>query len=72
MKIKRYQLITFMLVAYGLFMTLYFGLDLLHSGHAVRFWVTFGAECIVVILAYFALRRRDRLREERKKNHPDS
>lgn len=66
MKIKRYQIITFLLAAYACFMTFYFGLDLLKSGQAARFWITLVAECIVIVLAYFALRRRDRLRQQRK------
>ena len=72
MKVQKYQVVTFMLVAYGLFMTLFFGLDLLKSGQALRFWLTLGAEIIVVTLAFFALRKRDRLRKERKKDLQDS
>lgn len=70
-KIKKYQLITLLLAAYALFMTFYFGLDLLHEGQTVRFWVTLGAETIVIILAYFALRRRDYYRELKKKAEKD-
>lgn len=63
MKIKRYQIITFMLAAYAIFMTLYFGLDLLKEGHALRFWLTLSAEIIVITLAFFFLRRRDAIRK---------
>ena len=72
MKIKKYQLVTFLLALYAIFMTLYFGLDLLKSGNIARFWITLGAEIIVIILAFFALRKRDRLREQRKNNPPYS
>ena len=72
MKFQRYQVITFLLAAYGLFMTLFFGLDLLKSGQALRFWVTWGAEILVVTLAFFALRKRDRLRKEREKDLQNS
>ena len=52
-------------------MTFYFGIDLIHNGQAVRFWITAGAEIIVIILAYFALKKRDFLREKRKKENSD-
>lgn len=71
MKIKKYQLITFLLAAYALFMTLYFGLDLLKEGQSLRFWITLSGETIVIILAYFALRRRDLYRQQRKKGLND-
>ncbi len=63
MKLKRYKVVTFLLAAYALFMTLYFGLDLLKSGHALRFWLTIAGETICLILTFFALRRRDRLKK---------
>ncbi len=62
MKVKRYRLITSLLIIYALFMTLYFGIDLLKSGHALRFWLTVGGETLCIVLTFFALRRRDRLR----------
>ena len=65
MKIKKYQVVTGVLAIYGIFMTLYFGLDLLKEGQALRFWITLSAEIIVIILAYFALKRRDNLRKKR-------
>ncbi|MCH5222594.1 MAG: hypothetical protein J1E82_01010 [Muribaculaceae bacterium] len=68
MKIQRYQIITFLLAAYALFMTFYFGLDLLKEGQNVRFWVTLVCECIVITLAYFFLKKRDALRLSRKDN----
>ena len=70
MKIQKYQIVTALLVIYALFMTLFFGLDLLKTGQTARFWVTLGCEVLVIILAFFALRKRDRLRAERKKNPP--
>lgn len=66
MKLQRHIVVTTLLAAYAIFMTLYFGLDLLRSGHQTRFWLTVGAETIVIILTFFALRRRDRLRQERR------
>lgn len=65
MKIKKYQVVTGVLAIYGIFMTLYFGLDLLKEGQTLRFWITLSAEIIVIILAYFALKRRDNLHKKR-------
>ena len=70
MKIKKYQFVTALLVVYAAFMTLYFCFDLLKSGNTLRFYLTLGGEVILIILTYFALRRRDRLREERKNLPP--
>lgn len=68
MKVQRYKVVTILLVAYASFMTLFFGLDLLKSGQTLRFAATVTAEAIVVTLAFFVLRKRDRLREQRKNN----
>lgn len=68
---KKYQLITCLLAIYALFMTFYFGLDLLTNGYATRFWITLIAETGVIILAFFALKRRDYYRQQRKKEMKD-
>lgn len=67
MKLKRYQIIITLVTIYALFMTLYFGLDLLKSGHATRFWLTVAAETICIVLAFFALRRREKFRNDNKR-----
>ena len=67
MRVKRYVLITALLAAYGIFMTLYFGLDLLREGHALRFWLTLGGEVVLLIMTYFALRYKEILREQNRK-----
>lgn len=61
---KKYQFVTLLLAAYALFMTFYFGLDLLAAGQTLRFWATLIAETAVITLAYFALRRRDQMRKK--------
>lgn len=66
MKIKRHQLVTLLLAAYALFMTLYFGLDILRAGDNLRFFATIAAEAFVITLTYFALKRRDRSRERNR------
>ncbi|MCH5227612.1 MAG: hypothetical protein J1F16_07360 [Muribaculaceae bacterium] len=67
MKLKKYHIITCIMAIYALFMTIYFGLDLLREGQTVRFWVTLIAESIVLVLAFFALRKRDEYRIRRKR-----
>ena len=65
-KIKKHIFVTGMLVVYALFMTLYFGLDLLREGQGLRFWCTLIGEAAVITLTFFALRKRDRYREMRR------
>ncbi len=66
MKLQRHIVVPVLLTVYALFMTFYFGTDLLKSGQYLRFYATLGAEILVIILTYFALRRRDQLRQERQ------
>lgn len=68
MKLQRHITVTSLLVIYALFMTLHFGLDLLKSGQATRFYLTIAAETLVIVLTFFALRRRDRIRERNNEN----
>lgn len=65
---QRHIIVPILLTAYALFMTFYFGLDLLKAGHVFRFSATVVAEIIVIILTFFALRRRDRLRDQRRQS----
>lgn len=71
MKIKKHQILTLLIASYAIFMTLYFGLDLLKEGHALRFWITLSVEIVVIILTYFALKKRDQYREIRKRELKD-
>lgn len=68
---KKYQIITCLLALYAIFMTFYFGLDLLKEGQNLRFWITLIAEITVITLAYFALKKRDYYRDQRKKEMRD-
>ena len=65
---QRHIIVPVLLTAYALFMTFYFGLDLLKAGHTFRFYATVVAEIVVIILTFFALRRRDRLRDQRRQS----
>lgn len=67
---QRHIVVTTLLVAYALFMTFYFGIDLLKSGQHLRFYLTVAGEFVVIVLTFFALRRRDRLRRERENDNP--
>ena len=71
MKLKKHQIITTLLALYALFMTFYFGIDLLKTGQSLRFWLTFSGELIVIVLAFFALKKRDYYREEHKREVKD-
>ena len=66
MKLRKYHFITSLLFIYALFMTIYFGLDLLKSGQALRFYATLVGEAVVITLTFFALRRRERLRNNKE------
>ena len=71
MKIQKHQAITILLGLYALFMTFYFGIDLLKEGQTIRFWATFIIEIAVITLAYFALRKRDQYKIQRKRETKD-
>lgn len=62
MRTKRYIWLPLLLFAYFIFMTLKFGLDLLHQGKTLTFVLTCTAEIVVLILLSLSLRRRDRTR----------
>lgn len=61
-----------LLAVYFIFMTVYFGLDLLRSGEQLRFWSTVGAETAVLIALVFFLKKRDKLRKERENDLANS
>lgn len=66
MRKYKYIWLPAILFIYFIFMTLYFGLDLLKSGATTQFWLTLGAETVVLIALVFFLRKRERLRRERE------
>lgn len=61
-----------LLAVYFLFMTFYFGMDLLRSGETTRFWATVGAELLVLAALAFFLKKREKLRTEREKDIADA
>ena len=72
MRKYKYIWLPTLLAVYFLFMTFYFGMDLLNSGETTRFWATVGAEIAVLAALAFFLKRRERLRIEREKDIADS
>lgn len=72
MRKYKYIWLPALLAIYFVFMTVYFGLDLLRSGENFRFWGTIIAEMIVLIALVFFLKKREKLRNEREKDIADN
>ncbi|MDE6291244.1 MAG: hypothetical protein K2M16_06910 [Muribaculaceae bacterium] len=72
MRKYKYIWLPTLLAVYFLFMTFYFGMDLLRQGESMRFWLTVGSEIIVLIALAFFLKRREKLRTERERDMSDS
>ncbi|MDE7351053.1 MAG: hypothetical protein K2N25_08300 [Muribaculaceae bacterium] len=72
MRKYKYIWLPILLAVYFLFMTFYFGTDLLRQGETTRFWLTVGAELAVLTALAFFLKRRERLRMEREKDIADT
>ena len=72
MRKYKYIWLPALLAIYFVFMTLYFGLDLLRSGENLRFWGTIVAETVVLIALVFFLKKREKLRSEREKDIADN
>ncbi len=72
MRKYKYIWLPTLLAIYFLFMTFYFGMDLLHKGEAMRFWITVGAEVAVLTALAFFLKKREKLRMEREKDIADT
>lgn len=72
MRKYKYIWLPVLLAVYFLFMTFYFGMDLLRKGESMRFWLTVGAEVAVLIALAFFLKKREKLRMEREKDMADT
>lgn len=66
MRKYKYIWLPALLAIYFVFMTVYFGLDLLRSGENLRFWGTIIAEMVVLIALVIFLKKREKLRIERE------
>lgn len=72
MRKYKYIWLPSLLGIYFIFMTVFFGLDLLHKGETLRFWATVGTEIAVLIALVLFLKKRERLRSEREKDIADN
>ncbi|MDE7346969.1 MAG: hypothetical protein K2N48_09575 [Muribaculaceae bacterium] len=70
MRKYKYIWLPILLAVYFLFMTFYFGMDLLRKGEDIRFWLTVSAEIAVLTALAFFLKKREKLRMEREKDMP--
>lgn len=66
MRKYKYIWVPCLLGLYFLFMTIYFGFDLIRAGENLRFWGTVAAELIVLLALSFFMRKKERLRKERE------
>lgn len=72
MRKYKYIWLPAILAVYFLFMTFYFGVELLRAGESVRFWATVGSELVILVALAFFLKRREKLRMERENDIKDS
>ena len=68
MRKYKYIWVPALLGLYFLFMTFYFGIELLKAGETLRFWGTVGAEIVILTALCFFMRKRERLRREREED----
>ena len=68
MRKYKYIWVPALLGIHFLFMTFYFGLDLLRAGETTRFWGTVCAELVILTALSFFMRKRERLRREREED----
>lgn len=57
-----------LIAVYFLFMTFYYGTDMLRAGAATQFWCTVVAELVILTALVFFLRKREKLRREREED----
>ncbi len=72
MRKYKYIWLPSLLGVYFIFMTIYFGLDLLRTGETMRLWATIGAESAVLVALVFFLKKREKLRTQREKDIADN
>lgn len=65
MKSKRYIVVPLVLLTYAVFMSVYFGLEMLREGQTLKFTIICCAEALVLVLLSLSIRKRDRLKAER-------
>ena len=68
MRKYRYIWLPALIAVYFLFMTFYYGLDLLREGASTQFWCTVAAELVILAALAFFLKKREKLRHEREED----
>ncbi len=72
MRKYKYIWLPALLSVYFLFMTVYFGLDLLRSGEMLRFWGTVAAEVVVLVALVVFLKKKEKYRRRREEDMKNS
>lgn len=65
-KFKRSYWLPWVLAIYAGAMSVYFGPRLIAEGEAVRFWISVGAEVLIIVALFFALRHKEKMRARRE------
>lgn len=68
MRKYRYIWLPALLAVYFIFMTFFYGIDLLRSGAQTQFWSTVAAELVILVALVFFLKKREKLRQEREED----
>lgn len=63
-KFKKSVLLPVGLGLYALAMSLYFGPRLIAEGQGVKFWISVGVEVLFVVALFFALRKKEKLKDK--------
>lgn len=66
MRQYKYIWLPCLILVYFVCMMVYYGPELLATGQTLRFWLTAGAELLVIVALYFFLRRRQQIADCRK------
>ena len=62
-KIKKSIRLTAGIALYFIAMSLYFGPKLIAEGHGTKFWISVAFEIVLIVALFFALRRKDKLKQ---------
>lgn len=61
MRIKKYIWLPAVISVYFIAMSAIFGVELIKTGHTTKFWLTAGAEIIIIIAMIIFLKKRDEI-----------
>lgn len=63
-KIPKSIWLPIILTLYCVVMTCYFGSRLIEEGREVKLWISVGVEILVIVALFFALRRKEKLKQK--------